>query len=382
MSQKSSTQTEEIEDKKTSWLELFFDLAYVWAIAQLTYLAGSHHSGIEIFAFIIIFIMLFQTWWMTSINRNLDETEELWLKLVLQLQMFFIMIMSIFLWNIFDGGIYGFLIWFVAARAISVWLLVHMYIKNPSIRPKSYHILQWMIISLLGFALTWLVQWEYIFYLWALLVIFDLFIPLITSRHKHKKNTIIKTNPAHLQERLGLFVLLVLWESILVVAIISWLWKVIQTTQWWVVGVLWFVSICSMWWLYFSYLDGIMHGKRYKKLIQFMYAHIVLFISMITFAIGVKQLLKDLFHSWNNDLNLFVVIAIALFILAYHWIKFSMWHSLSRCAKSTSKVALLFIIFFGIIRYISDSQLIELAILTLLFVCYTYFENRKLKYIK
>lgn len=97
MSKKQNILEKIEEEKKTSWLELFFDLAYVGAIAQLTYLAGSHHSGIEIFGYVVIFIMLFQTWWMTSINRNLDDSEDRSMKLTLQLQMFFIMIMSVFL---------------------------------------------------------------------------------------------------------------------------------------------------------------------------------------------------------------------------------------------------------------------------------------------
>ena len=85
-----------------------------------------------------------------------------------------------------------------------------MYVKNPERRPQSYHILQGMIVSVIAFSLTGFINSDYIFFAWAVVILFDFLVPMAASGHKNKKNTNNITNPSHLQERLGLFVLLVL----------------------------------------------------------------------------------------------------------------------------------------------------------------------------
>jgi low temperature requirement protein LtrA len=66
-----------IEDfKRASWLELFYDVAFVALVAQLTYLAYDHHHTVtDLYTIFLVGYTIFIAWWSTTANRNLQPTE-------------------------------------------------------------------------------------------------------------------------------------------------------------------------------------------------------------------------------------------------------------------------------------------------------------------
>ena len=74
--------------KRASWLELFYDVAFVALIAQLTYLAAANHQALTDYLHIfIVGYSIFIAWWATTANRNLQLTETTTDKLLVQLTM-------------------------------------------------------------------------------------------------------------------------------------------------------------------------------------------------------------------------------------------------------------------------------------------------------
>lgn len=94
--------------KRASWLELFYDVAFVALIAQLTYLAAANHQALTDYLHIfIVGYSVFVAWWATTANRNLQPTETTADKLFTQLTMVAVFVMSLTMpvrWVFFDPG--------------------------------------------------------------------------------------------------------------------------------------------------------------------------------------------------------------------------------------------------------------------------------------
>ena len=107
--------------KRVSWLELFYDLAFVALIAQLTYTVADHHTEImDLFLVGIVGYMIFISWAGTMTNRNFRDTETTKDRLLIQLQMVFAFLMSITLSGVLEGELWPFLLSFVAIRIIQI----------------------------------------------------------------------------------------------------------------------------------------------------------------------------------------------------------------------------------------------------------------------
>lgn len=272
--------------KRASWLELFYDVAFVALVAQLTYLGYAHHHSLtDIFSLFIIGYVIFLTWWATTANRNLQPTETLGDKLFIQIQMVAAFFMSVTMAAVFEGSFLGFFATLAILRLLQGFMLVRMYLMHPDTRPKTYNILEGFFV---GSAL-WLVgaflPMPYNFIVFSMALLIDVLTPLT----KGKGNTRRYLNVYHLQERLGLFLMLVIGESMIVVALANT--SVTSTAVEPTVVLSGLAMMISLWWLYFSHADY--HtGVRPRNLFLFLHAHGFLFGSIILLSIGYKLLIS------------------------------------------------------------------------------------------
>src|SRR5882757_6751647 len=65
---KFSTQ---FEERKISWLELFYDLVYVIVISRTTHYLAVHPSSSGLLDYVYLFTMIFWGWFMGSIYHDL-----------------------------------------------------------------------------------------------------------------------------------------------------------------------------------------------------------------------------------------------------------------------------------------------------------------------
>lgn len=284
--------------KRASWLELFYDVAFVALVAQLTYLMAEHHHSLHDFlnAFIIGYA-IFIAWWGTTANRNLQPTENRTDKLVIQLQMVGAFLMSLTMGATFAGEYFWFFITFGFVRLLQAAMLVLMYYRHPKTRPVTYNILE----GILAGAVLWITSgflpdpWHFIAAVAALAI--DILTPLTHGRG----NTIRYLNVYHLQERLGLFLMLVIGESMIVVALSNTATSLSITQPAIIFSGL--GLMIALWWLYFEDMDR-HQGTRPKNLFVFLHAHGFLFGSLILVSVGYKLLLEGV-----NETGLLFVFA-------------------------------------------------------------------------
>jgi low temperature requirement protein LtrA len=108
--------------------------------------------------------------------------------------------------------------------------------------------------------------------------------PLSTNLHRR-----IPTSARHLPERWALFTLIVLGESVVVVAIATAgaSWSFTSAAA----AVLGFGAVAAVWWLYFDRADVVIRGSTMSVVI-YSYAHIPLLMGLAAMSAGVRLLIE------------------------------------------------------------------------------------------
>ena len=329
------------EFRRATWLELFYDVAFVALVAQLTYLIYEHHHTItDIINIFIVGYSIFIAWWATTANRNLQPKEIVVDKLLVQLQMAGAFLMSITMPATFEGEYAGFFVSFAVVRLLQSSTLIAMYYRYPDTRPVTYNILQGFLIASALWMISGFMPSPGHFIVAGAALALDILVPLTRG----KGNTTRYLNVHHLQERMGLFLMLVLGESMIVVALANTAVSLRSPEP--VVIFSGLFLIVAFWWLYFEHSDR-HSGERPKNLFLFLHAHGFLFGSVILLSVGYKLLLS----SKPEDGLIFVFLGAGGMAVALGVIRASMYTLHGRGVIVASILALLFalVIYVGLV---------------------------------
>lgn len=317
--------------KRASWLELFYDVAFVALIAQLTYLAAAHHHTIvDVFNIVVVGYTIFIAWWATTANRNLQPSETSADKLFIQFQMVGAFLMSLTMPGVFEGSYLGFFMTLAAVRFLQAFMVVRMYMMHPKTRPVTYNMLEGFIIGAGVWVAAAITPMPYHF----VVVIAALAIDILTPLTRGRGNTRRYLNVYHLQERLGLFLMLVVGESMIVVALAN------TATSLSAVEPSVLLSglglMIALWWLYFEHSDRHI-GLRPKNLFLFLHSHGFLFGSIIFLSVGYKLIIAN---TESPAGFLFVVAGIVGMTITLSTIRIALYGTTRRALLLTSIVAL------------------------------------------
>jgi low temperature requirement protein LtrA len=264
--------------RKATWLELFYDLVFVVAIARAVHGLGHTHDGhIAARFFLDYFVTMVVLWWAWTghtLFANRFDTDD-WLQRMLTLgQMGCVLATALFTDGSFDRSFRGFVISYAAFRL----LLVVMYLRAAVIiRPSS------SVACFLGAGFTagLLVSLSSIFFsgLWrpAILcagVAVDVLVPLLLRR-------LLKRNPVqghHLPERYGLLTIILLGES--VASLVSSLDRVDLSSNVVVAVSAGFVWIAAVWWTYYDNLEHRIYGRELGTGQAIIFIHLALYVGL------------------------------------------------------------------------------------------------------
>jgi low temperature requirement protein LtrA len=272
--------------KRASWIELFYDVAYIALVAQLTYLAATHHHSVEdFFNIFLIGYSIFIAWWITTANRNLQPNESSGDKLFIQLQMVGAFCMSLTMGGVFEGSYLPFFLTLGLVRLLQTLMMLRMYYLYPHTRPVTYNIFTGFTISSFLWLSSAFVPNPFHFALALSALLVDIFVP----QTRGKGNTKRYLNVYHLQERLGLFLMLVIGESMIVVALSNTFGVLTPASATVIFSGL--GLMLAVWWLYFEHSDE--HaGQRPNNLFLFLHSHGFLFGSVILVSAAYKLILE------------------------------------------------------------------------------------------
>ena len=271
--------------RQATWLELFYDLAFVVAVGQLGARLAHDHSAGGVWTFIGLFIPLWWTWAQYTFYADRYDTDDLGQRLLAVVQMITVVLMAASVGR--EDSLTSFAVAFVLA-----WLvLLAMYWRAY----RHVEISQTLVGGYLrGFSAGlafWIVSiWvpgptRYV--LWAIGLLIHFYTPW-RLREVQKK---VPLSVSHLPERFGLFTILVLGESL--VAVVGALshgdWEAELTIG----GILGVMVASGIWWLYFDNAEGRVVRRREGQLkawqpTVWIFSHGPLVIAIASMGIGLE----------------------------------------------------------------------------------------------
>lgn len=289
------------DSHKVVFVELFFDLVFVFAITQL---AHSLLYDFSIIGLIKIFIIGLAIWWVwiyTTWVTNWLDPQTTPVRVMLFVQMFAGLFLAIAIPKAFTSS--GLL--FAASYAFmqisrSLFMCVTSYKHKPTLFIGFVRIMVWLVVASIFWLLGGASGPELRFLCWGLALLIEtsaamagFWLPFLGK----SKSTDWDVSGAHMAERCGLFIIIALGESLLVTgSTFSKLdWDLISLSAFTVA----FLGTIAMWWVYFNV--GADHAAQkvsecknpgYIARLAYSYLHIPIVAGIILMAVVDELILK------------------------------------------------------------------------------------------
>lgn len=304
-------------DRRVSWLELFFDLVFVAAVAQIGTPLSAHYSFAELGRYAFLLLVVWWAWHGYAVYATRFDLDDATERAATVLQMVAVIFMAA---NAEEGLDSESSAGFAAAYAVMRVILIARYLR----------VRRWVGARRLaldyatGFgvaAVLWLVSsvvptpWRY--GCWAVALALDLGTANVASRH----TLALPPHAAHLPERFGLFTLILLGEAM--VAVMN---GIQRQPEWSVAAAATALSavglVCVVWWGYFEGAGAADHrhvrcDDDRRRLAVWTQAHPPLYLGVAVLGIGAEHaIVAGGWQTLSGEEALLVVLAVALTSLA------------------------------------------------------------------
>ncbi|MCL1470769.1 low temperature requirement protein A [Argonema antarcticum] len=282
------TAGENEEERRATWLELFYDLVFVAAIAEVAHNLHGHLSLTGFLGYVLLFVPIWWSWVGATFYATRFDTDDLGHRLLTLLQMVAIAVLAV---NVHDGlgkSSDDFALSYVTVRAILIlqYLIAGYYVVAARAL-TNWYIRGFSIAAAIWFVSVFVpVPWQ--FALWVLALIIDFGTPLTAGKLVAK----IPPSFSHIPERVGLFTIIVLGEAVMSVV------KGVAQLQWGIasalVALLGMSIAFSLWWIYFDSVDGsplrAMQVGNMKIGLTWLYSHLPLALGIAATGVGVEYI--------------------------------------------------------------------------------------------
>jgi len=280
--------------RRVTWLELFFDLIFVAAVAQVALPLHEDYSAAGILRFAILFVLIWWTWIGHAVFSTRFDSDDAVGRGLTVLQMFGVAVMAANAGDALDSRSSA---GFAAAYAVLRFVLVFQYVRARRI-PETRELTGRYIMGHGMAAALWLtsalVPAPERFWIWGVGFAIDLGTPWLAVRH----SVASPPHAEHLPERFGLFTLILLGES--VVAVMHGIehqehWSVPAATTAFTGMTIAFL----FWWWYFDAAAAtspkrISSRRDAIRLHIWSYAHLPLYLGIVSAFVGVRLIVSDL----------------------------------------------------------------------------------------
>ncbi|MDJ0600640.1 MAG: low temperature requirement protein A [Crocosphaera sp.] len=280
---------EERDTRHATWLELFFDLVLVLAIAELAQMLHSDLSWTGIASFAALFIPVWWLWIDFSYYADQFDINNGPYRLVMFGVMFGLVVMALTVPNALRGGSAEFATIYAALRLVIIILYVQAWRFVPQSRELTARYSLSFSVAFFLWLLSIAVPEPARFWLWAVALLIEISngpITYLTIRT-------VPTQQSHMDERFGLFVIIVLGEAIIAVATgvsqTEWQWRSVLT------GMGGFLTAVSLWWMYFERADEstihqALRGGKLALLRSYIYgySHVLAFMGIVATGVGIQ----------------------------------------------------------------------------------------------
>ncbi|GAA4609941.1 low temperature requirement protein LtrA [Actinoplanes octamycinicus] len=270
-------------ERHADWLELFFDLVFVVAVAELAATLEHHPTGSGFVQYTLLFVPVWWAWvGYTFYADRLQTGPDVPYRILMIVAMLAVAALAVAVPDAFHGnGSVRFALCYVAVRAVLIILYARAFRLDRSARPLTGRYL----IAFTAGAGLWLtsavVPAPGRYALWAAGLLIELAVPLLSARAIAR----VPFHVSHIPERFGLFVIIVLGEAVALGAMS--LSEGGQDPLSLAVGAVGFLIVGALWWLYFDGVDGSSMRHWWISGQVYVYGHFVVYTALTAFGVGV-----------------------------------------------------------------------------------------------
>ena len=280
----------DVEGKRVTWAEGFFDLVIVLAVTQVATLLGEHHQWWGLGRAFIILALVYRTWVVASLQSNRLGRDSTWDRITLFVVGLCGVVMAIAIPLAYDSGGMQFALAYWVARTFIWGRYVSQY------RTKLFSSLGLSVVLVGPLVVVGALlpdnSREMVWFVAALL---DMGMVAFFGR----QHALIHYDHSHLMERYGLFVLIALGESIVDLSLpLARQATAIRPDELLAVAVC-FVVVCLLWWTYFDHANAAitqaLSGVREHVVMSrhLAYGHFGIIGGIVTIAVGFENMVSQ-----------------------------------------------------------------------------------------
>lgn len=315
---------------RVAFVELFYDLVFVFAITQLSHLLLHHYTLIGAVEMALLLLAVWWVWIFTTWALNWLDPEALSVRVMLYASMLLGLFMSMSIPEAFGERGLSFALAFagmqVGRSLFTVWVLRR---GAPQNARNFQRISAWLAASGVVWIVGGLAHPEMRLPIWLLALAIEYLGPVFAFRTPglgRSETSEWNVIGGHIAERCGLFVIICLGETLLVSG------ATFAEADWTRTNLAAFltdfVSSVAMWWIYFN-----IGHERAAHLIEhhadpgrvarlaFTYAHIPIVAGIVLSAVASELIIAEPLHHATGGVAAAIVGGPALFLLGNAWFK-------------------------------------------------------------
>src|SRR6266849_408529 len=280
------------QPRRASWLELFFDLIFVAAVAQVGVPLGQDYTLHGLARYALMFLLIWGAWLGHTMYSTRFDADDVVQRLLTLLRIFAAAAMAANAKAAFDSrDSAGFGAAYVVLRAV----LVVQYLRARRLK-ETHRLTTLYSVGFGAAAFLWglaaMVPAPSRFWLWAVALLIDMGTPWLAVQYTHK----CPPDAKHLPERFGLFTIILLGESVAAVM------HGMESQETWspsaAISAFTGLSLAfGYWWWYFDGARGaaerhVTSGRKTFLFQVWSYAHLPLYLSVAVLGVGVEHVIS------------------------------------------------------------------------------------------
>ena len=265
-------------ERRATWVELFFDLVFVVAVAQLSHLISNDPSATSFLHYALLFAPVWFIWVGFTVYADRFDTDDIPHRLLVLAGMVVVAALAVHVDDAFTGGSIPFALCSIVARVILLAMNARAMRAVPAARDFiAFNVRGWSA-GLLLWVISLAVPEPGRFVVWGAAVLVEVATPLVAERRVGT----VPLHVSHIGERFALFTIIVLGES--VVSVTAGIAEVDFDLANSVIAVGAFVVASALAWVYFDRLATDLIGST-----LYVYGHFVVYLGLA--AVGPGTLL-------------------------------------------------------------------------------------------
>ena len=333
--------TEGEEERKTSYIELFFDLVFVFAFTQVTALILEDTSAEGFLRAALVLAMVWWAWsayaWMT----NAIDIENVVTRLIIFTAMAAGFFMALAVPDAFQDEAAWFAVAYFVVRILNTALYTWGARSDPVLLRATLRLAPWFLIAALVALAGGFADPDYRAWIWLASLVIDVVGTLRVARVEWR------ISPSHFAERFALIVIIALGESIVAIGIGTS--ELERDSTYAVSVVVAFAGVAALWWAYFDF-TAVAAERALRRASRaargplardvFTYFHYPVVLGIIFYAVAAKKTLEHPLDPLSEAGRWALGLGVAIYLSSFALMRFRVIRRLAWERLTAAAVAL------------------------------------------